>query len=172
MVLELMGFGRARAAMCAVWLGLGVSVAASAQAPAGEATTLRVNARLVVLDVTATDKSGKPITGLTADDFKVFEDNVPQRLRSFEPASAHQLPATVSEQGASAVFDPATPASFGATPVAVLVLDQLNTHFADSAYARRQLGNYLKSQPVVLAQPTHAVDALPGAFQGACRLYA
>ena len=116
--------------------------------------SLTVNARLVVLDVVVTDKNGKPVDGLTAKDFQVFEDNQPQRVRSFESPSAHGLPAEAVASGMATVFDPANPATFGQSPVTILVLDQLNTHFADSSFARRSLHDYLAKQPALLSQPT------------------
>jgi VWFA-related protein len=115
--------------------------------------TLTVNARLVVLDVVVRDKDGKPVTDLTKDDFRVFEDGVPQPIRSFEPPSAHALPLSAASSLAT-VFDPAQPANFGQSAVTVLVLDQLNTHFADSSFARRSLRDYLLKQPELLTQPT------------------
>jgi VWFA-related protein len=116
--------------------------------------TLTVNARLVVLDLVVRDKNGKPVTDLTRDDFRVFEDGVLQPVRSFEPPSAHMLPPASAASAAATVYDPAQPASFGQSAVTVLVLDQLNTHFADSSFARRSLRDYLLKQPEVLAQPT------------------
>src|ERR1700710_67713 len=112
--------------------------------PAPHTATLTVNARLVVLDVVVTDKAGNPVEGLKREDFAVFEDGVQQRIASFEPPSAHVLPeAMAASSDPSAVFDAAQPAAFGQSPVTVLVLDQLNTHFADSAFARRSLHDYL-----------------------------
>jgi VWFA-related protein len=122
--------------------------------PNPNAPVLKVNARLVVLDVTVTDKSGNPVNDLTRDDFQIFEDKQPQRVRSFDPPSAHALPPATASKGAGATFDPAQPASFGSSPVTILVLDQLNTHFADSSFARRSLRDYLKAQPAILPQPT------------------
>ncbi len=119
----------------------------------------------MVLDVSATDKAGKPIQGLTTDDFKVYEDKVPQRIRSFEGAAAHALPESAVEHGAAAVFDLEKPASFGTSPVTVLVLDQLNTHFADSSFARRELHDFLQKQPAVLAQPTTLVTLYQTRFK-------
>lgn len=124
-----------------------------------------VNARLVVLDVTVTDKAGKPIDGLTAKDFQVFEDGVEQRIRSFEPPSAHALPRTSVAAGASALFDPARPASFGLAPVDILVLDRLNTHFTDSSFALRCLRDYLNVQPALLSQPTALLSVGDSRFQ-------
>jgi VWFA-related protein len=122
-------------------------------------STLTVNARLVVLDVVVTDKAGNPVEGLKRDDFTVYEDNKPQRIASFEPPSAHVLPpAMAASSDPNAVFDAAQPAAFGQSPVTVLVLDQLNTHFADSSFARRSLHDYLAQQPALLSQPTTLIS--------------
>ncbi len=115
---------------------------------------LKVNARLVVLDVVVTDRTGKSVEGLTTQDFQVFEDGELQHIRSLEPPSGHSLPSASVAADASIVYDPAQPENFGQSPVNILVLDQLNTHFADSSYARRCLRDYLASQPALLAQPT------------------
>lgn len=126
---------------------------------------LSVNVRLVVLDVVVTDQSGRPVDGLTAKGFQIFEDGQPQRIRSIEPPSAHALPPASAAAGASAVFDPAQPASFGHSPVDVLVLDQLNTHFADSSFARRSLRDYLAEQPALLPRPTTLLSLYDSHFR-------
>jgi VWFA-related protein len=118
-----------------------------------------------VLDVVVTDKTGKPVEGLTANDFQIFEDGKPQRIRSIDPPSAHVLPAASVAAGISAVFDPAQPASFGHSPVDILVFDQLNTHFADSSFARRCLHDYLAGQPALLAQPTTLLTVYDNHFK-------
>lgn len=133
----------------ALALGLpSLLVGQSSQTP-----VITANARLVVLDTVVTDAQGKPVDDLTEKDFQVFEDGKLQRIRSVEPPSLHTLPAAA---GASAetLFDPARPASFGQSPVNILVLDQLNTHFADSSFARRAVHDFLARQPALLAQPT------------------
>lgn len=117
-----------------------------------------VKARLVVLDVVATDPAGNPVDGLTARDFQVFEDGLPQHIRSVESPSVHTLPPSSIAAGSSAVFDPAQPASFGQSPVDILVLDQLNTHFADSSFARNSLRDYLIAQPALLPEPATLLD--------------
>jgi VWFA-related protein len=154
--------------LCAVLFCL-VSPAAQGQADETPHTaTLKVNARLVVLDVVVTDKKGQPIDDLRRDELHVLEDGKPQTLRTFEMPSAHKLPpsaAETPEQAAAEVFDPAKPANFGQSPTTILVLDQLNTHFADSSFARRELANYLAKQPAVLAQPTSLVTIFPDHFK-------
>jgi VWFA-related protein len=112
--------------------------------------TLNVTTSLVLLDVVVTDKAGNPVTNLTRDDFVVYEDKVTQRMVSFEPPSAHTPP---TETG-SVPFNPDDPKSFGQSPVTILVLDELNTHFEDSSFAVRSVEQYLGSLPAVLAQPT------------------
>jgi len=46
--------------------------------------TVSVSTQLVIQTVSVTDKDGKALTGLTADDFTVTEDNVPQTIKLFE----------------------------------------------------------------------------------------
>jgi VWFA-related protein len=128
-------------------------------------TTLKLDTRLVVLDVVITDKAGKPVDGLSAGDFQVLEDGKPQLIRSVDPPAANTLPPETLATGASAAFDPAKPITFGHSPVAILVFDQLNTHFADSSFARRSLHDYLAAQPALLAQPTTLLTVYDNRFK-------
>ncbi len=50
--------------------------------------TLRIETRLVNLNVKALDKSGKPITNLKPEDFAVFEDGTKQEVAHFKPVNA------------------------------------------------------------------------------------
>lgn len=135
-----------------------------AQDATTHAPTITVNARLVVLDVVVTGKDGKPIGGLTQKDFKIFEDDELQTIRSFEPPSTHAEPVP-SASGPATTLDPAKPESFGQAPITILVLDQLNTHFADSSYARRELHDYLSKQPQVLPHPTTLLTVFDNNFR-------
>ena len=65
--------------LCVVAL-VGAVVVAQDQPP----VTFRGGTSLRVVTVTVTDQSGKPIEGLTADDFVVTEDNVPQTVSLLE----------------------------------------------------------------------------------------
>ena len=64
--------------------------------------TLSVKSQLVVETVMVKDKQGKFIGGLTAKDFAVSEDGVPQTIRFFEheklPANAEPLPPTPADE--------------------------------------------------------------------------
>jgi VWFA-related protein len=145
-----------------------LAVGSPAQEPeqAPHTSTLTVTARLVVLDVVVTDKAGNPVTDLTRDDFSVFEDGKLQRIVSFEPPSAHVLPeALAASADPAVVFDATNPTAFGQSPVTILVLDQLNTHFADSSFARRSLRDYLNQQPALLTQPTTLLTVYDNHFK-------
>ena len=59
---------------------------ATTQQPAlNEPARIRVEAPSVVVDAIVTDKKGRAVSGLTAQDFKVSEEDVPQKIVSFEP---------------------------------------------------------------------------------------
>src|SRR3954453_9089951 len=45
--------------------------------------TAHVDVNVVNVDVTVTDRSGKPIMNLTRDDFDVFEDGKPMKVSNF-----------------------------------------------------------------------------------------
>ena len=73
----------------------------------------RTNVKLVVVNVSIKDRSGKPIENLTKDDFQIFEDGKPQRLQTVElqrlaatalapivPTLQTRAPATVAKKPA------------------------------------------------------------------------
>ncbi len=68
---------------------------------AADTYTLSVRSQLVVEAVTVKDKQGKPIPGLTAHDFTLTEDGVPQTIRYCEyqslPTNAAPLPRSKDE---------------------------------------------------------------------------
>jgi VWFA-related protein len=64
----------------------------------GQTATLSVRSELVVETVVVKDKQGKPIEGLTANDFTLTEDGVPQKIRYCDyqvlPATPLPIPPT------------------------------------------------------------------------------
>jgi VWFA-related protein len=112
-------------------------------------TTLRATSRLVVLDVVVTDRSGKPASPLSKDDFTILEDGKPQTIASFESPEAHKyaipkLDAQQTDRRTQSVSSALT----------ILVIDGLNTPLVDQAYAREAVVKFLRSHGPKLTQPT------------------
>ncbi len=72
-------------------------------APAGGngAVTFTTGAQLVVETVVVTDKKGAPVEGLTAKDFTVTENGVPQTIRFFDRQDLPKTPAAAPAVSAS-----------------------------------------------------------------------
>src|ERR1700752_5105250 len=108
--------------------GLVGCVAAVAQTDEPQATeTLQLTAREVVMDVVALDAKGHSVRGLSASDFRVVEDGVPQRIRS---VSEHRAMTAVEAARVSAVkMPPNTFTNFvrpgNTNSVNVIVIDAL-----------------------------------------------
>jgi VWFA-related protein len=112
-----------------------------------------------------TDKKGNLVTNLTKDDFKVYEDRQQQAIRTFEPPSAHLMPSSPDGKARVVVTSAADLSKIGNAPVTILVLDELNTAFADMSFARQSLQKYLLAQPEILNQPTALLVASNTKFQ-------
>lgn len=149
MFTERRGFkGLSCGAVCVLAMGMAMGGWARAQQP--PAPTMTVTSRLVVLDVVVVDRSGKPVTNLTRSQFSIYEDRVLQRIKDFDPPSAHRMP----EGTEDVVHSSADLPKIGQAPVDVLVFDELDTPFLQLAYARQMMERYLKAQPAVLPVPT------------------
>jgi VWFA-related protein len=61
--------------------------------PAQEPTTVKVDVRLVNVVATVSDAAGKHVPNLTAEDFTVYEDGVPQKIAHF--SQDHDVPVSV-----------------------------------------------------------------------------
>jgi VWFA-related protein len=127
--------------------------------------TLTVNARIVVLDVVITDKKGNLVkrSDLKRDDFTILEDGKIQKMRSFETPTAHEMPASSPDK--PVVSSAEDLKKIGDAPVAILVLDELNSRFEDMSYSRNAMVKYLQSQPPVLKDPTLLLLASNTTFQ-------
>lgn len=129
----------------------------SVSSPSGFALSL--NSRLVDVDVTAFDKKGRPITGLSKSDFVLEDNGRKQVLRSFTPmtgAERMDQPAPAAAAGPvlysnlSATEANTGTAGAGASPAAsstILLLDESSLDFADLNYARRQVLKFLDRLP-------------------------
>jgi len=105
---------------------------------------IKVTSALVFLDVTVVDKKGRPVvSGLTLDDFTITEDKQPQHSFSFEAPETHVMGPNAEDNNPD-----------GKAPVTILVLDLLNSSFADFAYIRYEVKQFLMAQPPVLTSAT------------------
>jgi len=113
-----------------------------AEEPHSSRPTFKAKVNVVLLDVTATDATGHPVTGLHSDDFAISENGKPQTIASFEehqnqPGSPVEKRSPLPEH-----FYTNTPQSSGS--IDVLLLDSLNTELSDQATVRLQMIDYLK----------------------------
>ncbi len=74
-----------------------IAVAHAQQSPEQQRPTFRTGANIVRVDATVVDRHGNPVPTLTADDFVVFEDGVPQRIQSLKFVGATGFPAEGDE---------------------------------------------------------------------------
>jgi VWFA-related protein len=102
----------------------------------------------VVLDVVVTDSKGKPVRGLTRQDFSVSEDGKPQEVLSFDVHdldSSKPLVFKLPPMPANTFVNIPTVAERG--PLYVLLLDLVNTELDDQAYARQKLLKFIDDKP-------------------------
>jgi VWFA-related protein len=131
----------------------------------------RATTRLVQVDVVVTDKQGRPIPGLKAEDFTVLQDAKPQKLRVFEP----HTPVGAGQNGAdvNAAAPKLPPDTYSNQPNAptaeawtIILFDILNTPTSDQEYARKQLMQMLstlpKGRPVSLYLLTNRLIMIQG----------
>jgi VWFA-related protein len=107
------------------------------------ATRLQVTTRLVQINVIVNDKHGNPITGLTKEDFVLLDNKTPQEIQLFSaetnlPTAQSSSPAPPDTYSNHLAQDAAVPAS-----VTLILLDALNTEFADQALTRKQVLRFL-----------------------------
>src|ERR1035441_9761644 len=68
-----------------LWLGLLLLLAAAPRPAAQDETSrFRVNVVLVQLNVAVTDSKGNYVSGLRPEDFVIKEDNIPEKIATFE----------------------------------------------------------------------------------------
>lgn len=113
------------------------------------AATLQVTAREVVMDIVALDAKGRSVQGLTANDFQVVEDGVPQSLRSVSEHRA--MTAEEVARVAPVKLPPNTFSNFvrpgNTNSVNVIVIDALDTPLVAQMYLRQQLIASMKIVP-------------------------
>ena len=99
--------------------------------------TFRSEAQVVVLDLVATDRRGRPVDDLRADELQVSEDGRACEMRSFRLVRAAPGPVVPATKAAAPPAEPAASGRPTATPIrpslVVLVFDRLTTATAPLA---------------------------------------
>ena len=128
------------------------------QNTATPAPTIRVTTHMVLVDVVVTDKQGNPVSGLKPEDFVVEEAGKAQKVTSLTtPTETAAKPGPELGPG---IYSNKPEYRTPGGPITVMLLDALNTPFADQGYARRQMLAFVQQQ----FKPTDrmAVFALTG----------
>ena len=105
-------------------------------------TTFPTGVEIVKVDVVVTDKAGRPVDGLTRDDFTVEEDGQPQAIESFEairvpPAS---IAPVVERPRVSTNHEPTS----GPGRTFVVVFDDLNLTSLQTPQAKAAVAEFLE----------------------------
>jgi VWFA-related protein len=123
-----------------------ISAWAQAPQPASEIPqpAIRVTTHMVLVDVVVTDKQGKAVTGLHPGDFVIEENGKGQKIVSLSAPNSSALTAPpVLPPG---IYSNRSQYRSPGNAVTVMLLDALKTPFADQAYARRQMLEFVREQ--------------------------
>jgi VWFA-related protein len=101
--------------------------------------------RVVLVNVVAKDKRGKPVADLTRDDFVLRDNGQEEKIALFALEEASQPATAVSSSPARLKFTN-RPAP-GITAVTVFLFDELNTKLTDHELAKKDFVRYLRELP-------------------------
>lgn len=126
---------------------LAFSCLGSLRAQTEDAPTIRSSSSLVLVPVSAMDKSGHFVSGLTTRDFQIHVDGKPVDIKSFDAVTE----ASPQASGSPAATGPLPPGTFrnisefsASRPnLVVLFIDYLNTRLADRIGLREGMLKYL-----------------------------
>lgn len=127
-------------------LFLVAGIALAQQAPQSQqqpSATFKKSAELVTVPVVVTDKSGKPVRGLTKDDFVIQENGkTPRAIATFEAVeTASGLKVNPKPQAGE--FSNYTGSSTQPTRITIIALDMVNTPFASQGRVKAELLKFL-----------------------------
>ncbi len=101
--------------------------------------------RVVLVNVVAKDKRGKPVADLTRDDFVLRDNGQEEKIALFALEEASQPATAVSSSPARLTFTN-KPAP-GIAAVTVFLFDELNTKLTDQELAKKDFVRYLRELP-------------------------
>jgi VWFA-related protein len=125
-----------------------VSALLHAQSPSPQQPeyTFHVGSRIVLTDVTVTDRNGNPVHGLKASDFQIFDNNKPQVIASFEEHITTPVPPMEQASTAPGVY---SNGFLQHLPPAlnIIVIDITNLNLPDQMYLYYELNQFIKNLP-------------------------
>jgi VWFA-related protein len=123
--------------------------------------TIRAHVPLTIVDVTVTDAKGKPVHGLKQSDFTLLEDGHEMKPASFdEHRTDEAAPTQVEQKLPPNTFTNVTPSTPQATPIVILLIDNLNTPTQAQQQVTQRLLDFARKMPqgtpmAVLLLTTH-----------------
>jgi VWFA-related protein len=129
--------------------------------------SIRVNVNLVQLNVAVTDRKGRYVTGLLPEDFVITEDNIPEKIATFEegngptlrvvqgPADApsgdqsaagapsHSIPASQPVSAARSIIETLGTAPVGAN--VFILFDTSNYMYRGFVFAQDAIADFVRS---------------------------
>ena len=121
-----------------------------------DADVVKISTTLIQLDVTVTDKNGKIVSGLTADDFEVYENDERQSITNFSFVSSAPGFQPVIEASKNEARVPVPPVELRPEQVRrtiALVVDDLGLSAESIYFVKRALKKFVDEQ----MQPTDLV---------------
>src|SRR5579871_1565778 len=103
--------------------------------------TIQVSSRVVLTDVTVTDRKGNPVHGLPESAFRVFDNNKPQGIATFEEHTG--TPAAKMEPAAMRAGEYSNDYLLHLPPVLnVVIIDIANLRITDQMYLNYELTRF------------------------------
>ena len=126
------------------WAGLFCLAALAPAILAQEGPLVRVNTRLVEVDVVVHTK-GETVADLKQDDFTVLDKGKPQKIAAFNVVSSRTSAAKANPLPPGAVSNRINTAGEEPAGTTVILYDTLNTAVGDQSWARKELFKYLST---------------------------
>ena len=113
-------------------------------------TTIRSSSTLVLVPVSALDRSGNFISGLSVRDFQILVDGRPVEIASFDEITGGSLPSPENLRGSAALppnsFRNISEFSASQPNLVILFVDYLNTRLVDRMELRDGMLKYLANK--------------------------
>jgi VWFA-related protein len=134
--------------------------------------TFRVDTELIQTSVIAQDAKGKPVADLKREEFRIFDNGIPQEIRLFDAESETAAPELPGPKRSNVFTNERGPSSGSRRGHAVILIDTLHTDFGDpkigvegSGSAISRTRRLLRSMP---AGERIAINALQRKLQVIC----